>query len=69
MENENNTSTIEVSVPIVKPEEITYFLIFKDSEQRIIRVERQTESEIREIIDTFKMPEKTFFIMKGTKIV
>lgn len=60
--NENINQTSDVN------EEI-FFLIFKDDKGNVLRVERNALTEVMEIIEQFKMPENTYFLIKGVKIV
>lgn len=60
---------VEVTTVIDNLPSIRHFLIFKDSQNIVIRVEKETLEEIQAIITEYKMAAKSFFIIKGEKIV
>lgn len=48
---------------------IKYYLIFKDGNNKVIRVTKDTINELYDIITEHQFPEGSYMIIKGEKVI
>ena len=48
---------------------IKYYLIFKDGDNKVIRITRDSLQELYDIITEHKFPEGSYMIIKGQKVI
>lgn len=63
-------SNTEVNSTVIdETNEETFILIFKDDKHNVLAVEKTELNEIMDIIQHFQMPEKSYFLIKGKRII